>query len=156
MVVLLLGLEPSALMHARKVPSIEQYPQALHGYEQCPKLREGCKKLLLSQCRTGEPIRSKIKEKGLFLSPRGHSMTAVKSQWGGLEAAAPPAFVGGKQRGVLLLSLLHQPWMSVHRALMFRVGLPSRLRQCRNSLKESLLDPVKSTVSIISGTLLDF
>lgn len=83
-------------------------------------------------------------------------MTAVKSQWGGLEAAAPPASVGGKQRGVLLLSLLHQPWMSVHRALMFRVGLPSRLRQCRNSLKESLLDPVKSTVSIISGTLLDF
>lgn len=31
-------------------------------------------------------------------------MTAVKSQWGGLEAAAPPAFVGGKQRGVLLLA----------------------------------------------------
>lgn len=44
-VALLLGLEPSALMHARKVPSIEQYPQALHGYEQCPKLREGWKKL---------------------------------------------------------------------------------------------------------------
>lgn len=35
-VVLLLGLELSALIHARKVPSIEQYPQALHGYEQCP------------------------------------------------------------------------------------------------------------------------
>lgn len=77
------------------------------------------------------------------------SMTAVKSQWGGLETAAPPASVSGKQRGVLLLSLLHQPWMSVHRALMFRVGLPSRLRQCRNSLKESLLDPVKSAVSTI-------
>lgn len=65
------------------------------------------------------------------------SMTAVKSQWGGLETAAPPASVGGKQGGVPLLSLLHQPWMSVHRALMFRVGLPS------------LLDPVKSAVSTI-------
>lgn len=63
--------------------------------------------VLLSQCCTREPVRSKLREEGLIsVSSRVQSMTAGKSQWGGLEVAAPYVSVVGRQRGMLLFILL--------------------------------------------------